>query len=135
MVHLTQQFEFSASHRLHCDDFSEEQNRELFGKCNNPNGHGHNYVVEVTAARDINDQNRQVLSLSQFEATVKKLVVDRLDHKHLNQDVDYFQDVIPSVENITIAIWNWLIGQLGDAELKCVRVYETPKTWAEYRGK
>lgn len=134
MICLTQQFEFSASHRLHCDDFSDDENQRIFGKCNNPHGHGHNYVVEVTVAREFSDDSGQVIGLSEFESTVKKLVVDRLDHKHLNQDVDYFSTVIPSVENIAIAIWNWLDGETGKAKLECVRVYETPKTWAEYRG-
>ena len=113
---------------------SEAENQKLFGKCNNPNGHGHNYVVEVTASRKVDDAADQVIGLGEFESTVRRLVVDRLDHKHLNEDVDYFRKVIPSVENIAIAIWNWLSGELGAAELKCVRVYETPKTWAEYRG-
>jgi 6-pyruvoyltetrahydropterin/6-carboxytetrahydropterin synthase len=134
MICLTQQFEFSASHRLHCSDLSAHDNQELFGKCNNPNGHGHNYVVEVTVAREVDDRAGQVIHLGQLESNVKRLVVDRLDHKHLNEDVEYFRNVIPSVENITIAIWNWLDGELGEAELKKVRVYETPKTWAEYRG-
>ena len=134
MICLTQQFEFSASHRLHCGELSADENQNLFGKCNNPNGHGHNYVVEVTVARQIDDRSDQVIHLGEFETKVKRLVVDRLDHKHLNEDVDYFNDVIPSVENIAIAIWNWLDGELGATSLECVRVYETPKTWAEYRG-
>ena len=136
MVTMTQQFEFSASHRLCCDTFSEEKNWEVFGKCNNPNGHGHNYVVDVSLRRDIQDEkaNGQVIALHELEATVKDRVIDRLDHKHLNQDIDYFSETNPTVENIAIAIWQWLEGQFGDAELTAIRVYETPKTWAEYRG-
>ncbi len=135
MICLTQQFEFSAAHRLHCDRLSAEENQKIFGKCNNPQGHGHNYVVEVTvAAERSNAEHGQVIPLHQFEATVKRLVIDRLDHKHLNLDIEYFANVNPSVENITIAIWRWLEGQLGNAKLANVRVYETPKTWAEYGG-
>ncbi len=130
MTHLTQQFEFSASHRLHCNDLSEDENRAVFGKCNNPAGHGHNYIFEVTVAGDVNDFG-QIIELHQFEAIVKKLVVDRLDHKHLNSDVEYFVDVNPSVENITNAIWHWLDGELPDVTLQSVKVFETPKTWAE----
>ena len=131
MVCLTQQFEFSASHRLHNDELSDEENRELFGKCNNPNGHGHNYVVEVTLSRS---QDQDGVNLPEFETKVKNLVVDRLDHKHLNCDVEYFTNVNPSVENIAIAIFNWLDGQFGEDQLVNVRVYETPKTWADYSG-
>lgn len=135
-MQLTQQFEFSAAHRLHCDELSDSENYKLFGKCNNPEGHGHNYVVEVTVARDLEKvaESGVLLGLEEFEATVKRLVVDPLDHKHLNRDIEYFADVNPSVENICIALFNWLDGQFGAAELLTVRVYETPKTWAEYSG-
>jgi len=133
MICVTQQFEFSASHRLHNPELSDQENRELFGKCNNPNGHGHNYVVELSLNRPT--QNLQDgIDLPAFESKVKELVIDRLDHKHLNKDVDYFAKVNPSVENIAIAIWGWLNGQFGDDEIANVRVYETPKTWAEYCG-
>ena len=132
MVALTQQFEFSASHRLHNESLSEAQNQELFGKCNNLNGHGHNYVVEVSVKRPVHSE--AAVSLPEFESQVKKLVIDRLDHKHLNLDVEYFATVNPSVENIAIAIWHWLNGNLGSDHLSNVRVYETPKTWADYSG-
>lgn len=135
MVSLTQQFEFSAAHRLHCEKFSDEQNRELFGKCNNPEGHGHNYVLEVTVASEKEKMtNNQVIALHEFESIVKREIVDRLDHKHLNRDIDYFANVNPSVENIAVAIWDWLKGKFGDTQLTNVKVYETPKTWAEYSG-
>ncbi len=132
MICLTQQFEFSAAHRLHCNELSDEENRKLFGKCNNPEGHGHNYVVEVSVDRE-STGDKPVVDLGKFETIVKKRVVDRLDHKHLNRDVEYFSDVNPSVENIAIAIWNWLEGHLEPAHLAHIRVYETPKTWADYR--
>lgn len=139
MIELTQQFEFSAAHRLHCNELSDQQNRELFGKCNNKEGHGHNYVIEVSVAAEVDSDQGQVTSLDRFESTVKRLVIDRLDHKHLNRDVEYFADVNPSVENIAIAIYRWLDGQLGSNEsgavsLSNVKVYETPKTWAEFCG-
>ncbi len=137
-IRTTQQFEFSASHRLHCADLSDDENRDLFGKCNNPNGHGHNYVIAVTLRGHLQQNGTtpasELISLAQFESTVKRLVIDRLDHKHLNRDIDYFETTIPTVENIAIAIWNWLNGNFGTATLDNVRVYETPKTWAEYCG-
>lgn len=135
MIQMTQQFEFSAAHRLHCDELSDEENRNLFGKCNNLQGHGHNYVFEVTVGDSIDsDAAGTVVSMHDFEFTVKRLIVDRLDHKHLNLDVDHFKSTIPTVENIAIAIWNWLDQKIEGATLKRIRVFETPKTWAEYSG-
>ena len=133
MIRVTQQFEFSASHRLHNPELSDQENRKLFGKCNNPNGHGHNYVVEVSLDRQAD--NRQTgIDLPDFEARVKELVIDRLDHKHLNKDVATFAETSPSVENIAVVIWEWLDGQFGDDKLSNIRVYETPKTWADFAG-
>ena len=134
MIHLTQQFEFSAAHRLHCNQISDEENRNLFGKCNNPEGHGHNYVIEVTVANEVTSDNGQVIAMDRLESTVKRLIIDRLDHKHLNRDVEYFSRINPSVENIATAIYQWLDGQFGSAKLDRVKVFETPKTWAEYCG-
>ena len=130
-VQLTQQFEFSAAHRLHCSQLSDEKNRQLFGKCNNPAGHGHNYVLDITLSNQVENQTGAIVSLGEFEAAVKELVIDRLDHKHLNHDVAYFADVNPTVENIAAAVFEWLDGHFGEATLERVRVYETPKTWAE----
>lgn len=132
MVQLSQQFEFSAAHRLHCDSLSDQQNRDTFGKCNNPQGHGHNYVVDVSVAGEVDGQGT-VIDLETFHRIVNQEVIDRLDHKHLNRDVPYFADINPSVENIAIAIFQWLKAKLGQS-LCAVKVFETPKTWAEYRG-
>ena len=134
MVSLTQQFEFSAAHRLHCDEFSEQENRDVFGKCNNPEGHGHNYVVELTVGQPLSSPEGQVISLADLESTVKRLVIDRLDHKHLNRDVPEFAKLNPSVENIAIKIWEWLEPEIQQTKLQRVRIYETPKTWADYSG-
>jgi len=138
MIQLTQQFEFSAAHRLHAADLSDTENAAYFGKCNNPEGHGHNYVVEVTVARattpTVSDESEQIMPLAELEATVKKLVIDPFDHKHLNRDVEFFSTVNPTVENIAITIYDRLHGQFGAAKLQKIRVYETPKTWAEYSG-
>lgn len=134
MVLLTQQFEFSAAHRLHCPQFTPEQNHQTFGKCNNPNGHGHNYLVEVTVVGEPDPRSGAVLPLPRFEQVVKERVIDRLDHKHLNTDTDEFREVNPSVENIARVIWGLLAEQVAPATLHRVRVWETPKTWAEYAG-
>ena len=132
MITMTEQFEFSAAHRLHCDELSDQQNRDVFGKCNHVNGHGHNYVVAVTLSRHNVGSDGQVIDFAEFETTVNRLVIDRLDHKHLNLDEPHFKTVNPTVENIAVAIHGWLDKQFGDAKLEKVRVYETPKTWAEF---
>lgn len=134
MVSVTQTFEFAAAHRLHCATMSDDDNREYFGKCNNPNGHGHNYVVEVTITGEPDPVTHCVLPLVRFEGIVKQLVIDRLDHKHLNLDCPEFRDVNPSVENITRVIWSLLDEHLPPARLTRVRVWETSKTYAEYGG-
>lgn len=134
MVQLTQQFEFSAAHRLHCRELSEEENRRTFGKCNNPNGHGHNYVVEVTVAGVPDQKTGALLPLPRFEQIVKERVIDQLDHQHLNQDTERFRELNPSVENIARVVWEMLVEQVSPAKLANVRVFETPKTWAEYAG-
>ena len=134
MVRLTQCFEFSAAHRLHVAKFSDEENRRTFGKCNNPGGHGHNYQVEVTVAGTPDSGDGCVLPLPRLEQIVKESVIDRLDHKHLNTDTPEFASVNPSVENIAVAIWRMLADKVAPARLDSVRVWETPKTFAEYRG-
>jgi 6-pyruvoyltetrahydropterin/6-carboxytetrahydropterin synthase len=134
MVFLTQQFEFSAAHRLHCPELSDEQNRQTFGKCNNPSGHGHNYLLEVIVAGEPDEKSGAVLPLPRFEQIVKERVIDRLDHKHLNADTEEFRHVNPSVENIARVVWDMLAPHMWPARLHCVRVFETRKTWAEYTG-
>ncbi len=131
MVSVTESFEFAASHRLYCPSMSEEENRALFGKCANPNGHGHNYVVEVTVRGQPDAATGRIVNIRELESVVKEQVVDRFDHKHLNLDCPEFVDVNPSVENITTAIWKLLDGRLESARLSKVRVWETPKTYAE----
>lgn len=139
MVTVTQSFEFSAAHRLYCKHFSDEENRRVFGKCTNPTGHGHNYVVEVSIT-GLPTSDTTVLSagtippINQFECIVKEKVIDRFDHKHLNIDCEEFADLNPSVENITRVIWSKLEKAFDPARLTSIRLYETPKTWAEYRG-
>lgn len=133
MIRVTQQFEFSAAHRLHCQELSDEENREHFGKCNNPSGHGHNYRLDVTVVQPTgNDASR--LSVVDLEQVVKQQVIDRFDHKHLNEDTEEFRQLNPTVENIASTVWSLLDGELSPAVLDAVRVYETPKTWAECRG-
>lgn len=134
MIYLTQQFEFSASHRLHCNHLSDAENWELFGKCNRENGHGHNYRVDVTVVGEVDQQSGVVVTLAELERVVQEVVIDRFDHRHLNLDTDEFADLNPTVENIARVIWDLLTPHLPDGKLCSVRVFETPKTWAEFRG-
>jgi len=134
MIRMTQSFEFSASHRLHCPELSAAENRRTFGKCNNPAGHGHNYRFEVTVEGAPDGATGVVIELPAFESIVKERVVDVLDHKHLNTDCAEFAAINPSVENITRVIWEKLDGAFPGCRLQRVRVWETPKTWAEYGG-
>ena len=129
MVRLSQKFEFSASHRLHNPEFSEEENRRAFGKCNNPHGHGHNYELEVTIAAGP-DPNGIVMPVPDFERIVDQTIIRPFDHRNLNTEVAEFRSLNPTVENIAMVIYRTLKEALPG--LKRVRLWETPKTWAEY---
>ena len=134
MTRLSQKFEFAASHRLHNPALSEEENRQTFGKCNNPHGHGHNYELQVTLAGTPAANTGLLVDVPAFEQAVARTVVDRFDHKNLNVEVPEFRDLIPSVENIARVIYRLLKPRLesGGTRLASVTVWETPKTWCEY---
>ena len=133
-VTLTQRFEFSASHRLHCRDLSDERNRQLFGKCNNPNGHGHNYRLDVAVDGRVDDTGVARPDLHQMEAVVRREVIDRLDHRHLNLDVPQFAELNPSVENIARVVHSLLASPIDavGGTLRAVTVWETEKTCCTY---
>ncbi|HLI48416.1 MAG TPA: 6-carboxytetrahydropterin synthase [Chthonomonas sp.] len=130
---LTKIYEFSASHRLHSDYLSEEENRDLFGKCNNPNGHGHNYELEVTICGPINPTTGRVLPPECLDAIVEREVLSRYDHRYLNLDVPEFAHVVPSAEMIVKTIWERLRPCIPTpARLYRLRLYETPRNLFEY---
>lgn len=130
MVYYSEKFEFAAAHKLWNEHFSEKQNIEVFGRCANPKGHGHNYVVEVTVRHPAG----QDLRTSGFEKEVFKELILPLDHKNLNEDVPEFQHKQPTVENIAVFAWNKLVGRFNGATLHCVTVWETDKTYSSYYG-
>jgi len=134
MVSITQSFEFSAAHRLSGPGFSEAENLRLFGKCSNPHGHGHNYVFEITVCGPLDAQTGLVVDLPALQRTVRERVVEPFDHRNLNVECPEFASLNPSVENIAVVIWRRLQGGFGTARLSKVRVWETPKTCAEYTG-
>jgi len=134
MMYVTRREEFSASHRLHNPDWSEERNREVFDKCNNPHGHGHNYIVEVVVAGEIDPDTGYVVDLKQLKRVIREEVVERFDHKHLNYDCPEFAHLVPTAENIARVIWDLLAEKIPAGKLHCVRLYETERNIVEYRG-
>ena len=134
MVYLTRKAEFSASHFYHNPKFSAEENQRIFGKCNNPNGHGHNYVLEVTVAGDVDERTGFVIDLKWLKDLMNREVIEGLDHRHLNKEVPEFRNTIPTTENLAIAIWNRLVGKLDGARLHRVRVYETDDLFVDVYG-
>ena len=134
MVYLTRKAEFSASHHYHNPEFSAEENQRIFGKCNNPNGHGHNYTLEVTVKGSVDPRTGFVVDLKRLKEIMNQEVIEALDHRYLNKEVPEFKDQIPTTENIAIAAWNRLEKNLKIAKLHRVRIYETPELWADFYG-
>lgn len=134
MVYLTRRAEFSSSHFYHNPKFSPEENRRIFGKCNNPNGHGHNYMLEVTVKGEVDPRTGFVVDLKELKDTMNREVIEALDHRHLNKEVPEFADQIPTSENLAIAIWNRLKSKLSVARLHRVRLYETADLFVDFYG-
>ena len=133
-VYVTRKVHFNAAHRLHNPARSDAWNRETFGKCNNPNWHGHNYLLEVTVAGEPDPDTGYVIDLGVLKGLVEEKIVDKVDHKNLNLEVDFLEGVLPSTENFVVAIWNELNEALPLGRLHAVRLYETERNVAEYRG-
>jgi 6-pyruvoyltetrahydropterin/6-carboxytetrahydropterin synthase len=134
MVYLTRKCEFSAAHYYHNPEFSPEENQRLFGKCNNPNGHGHNYTLEVTVKGEVNSRSGFVVDLKELKDVLEREVLSALDHRFLNKEVPEFRERIPTTENLAIAIWDRLQPKLNRAQLHRVRLYETPDLFVDFYG-
>jgi 6-pyruvoyltetrahydropterin/6-carboxytetrahydropterin synthase len=134
MVYLTRKAEFSASHFYHNPAFTPEENQRLFGKCNNPNGHGHNYTLEVTVKGAIDPKSGFVVDLKQLKDVMSREVLDAFDHRFLNKEVPEFLTRIPTTENLAATIWQRLAPKLKAAQLHRVRVYETPDLFVDVYG-
>ena len=136
MVHITRRERFSAAHKLARKDWSEEKNYEVFGKCSNPNWHGHNYVLYVTVKGKPEPSTGFVVDLSALGDLIKSNVIDHIDHKNMNVDVEFMKGLMTSTENIAIAIWNQLEKPVADlgATLHCVKLHETENNYVEYFG-
>jgi 6-pyruvoyltetrahydropterin/6-carboxytetrahydropterin synthase len=131
MAFFCEKFEFAAMHKLWNDNFSEQHNMEVFGKCANPAGHGHNYTVEVMLQMP---STRNDFRIGDFERIVDNELIKLIDHKNLNADLELFNKTNPTVENIAAFAWNQLVGKFGKAKLHRVTVWETDKTYCSYEG-
>ena len=132
-LELGRRYRFSASHRLHTAHLSEEENNRIFGKCNNPYGHGHNYVVEVSVSGDVDPATGMIANLADLDAFVTDHVLEDFDHKSLNEDIPAFRDRVPTTENVCIEIFRRL-KSFPEARLERIRVEETGKNSFEYAG-
>ena len=137
MIYLTRRETFNAAHKLFRPDWTEEKNLVFFGKCANPNWHGHNYVLFVTVKGEVIAETGYLINLKELSQIIKTYITEKLDHKNLNMDVDFFKNKMASTENLAIAIWEQLephINKLG-GKLHCVKLHETENNYVEYFGK
>lgn len=123
---------FNAAHRLHNPDWDEETNRKIFGKCNNPNYHGHNYDLEVKVIGDVDPRTGYVIDMKILKDLIEDRVLQRFDHKNLNLDTEEFRNLNPTAENIVMVIWDLLRSELNDQYDLHIRLYETERNFVEY---
>ena len=133
-MYLTRREVFSASHRLWNQELSHDQNIELYDKCANPNGHGHNFILEVTVAGNVKGESGFAVDFKKLKHLMRTEIIDKVDHKHLNYDVDFLEGTIPTAENIVRAFWHVLEPKSGDTKLYSIRLHETENNMVEYRG-
>ncbi len=133
-VYVTREVHFNAAHRLHNPAQSDAWNEATFGPCNSPNWHGHNYVMHVTVRGEPDPDTGYVVDLGLLKAVVHEHVVDLVDHRNLNVDVDFLQDVMPSSENLAVVFWNRIAPHVPSGELYRIRLYETPRNFVDYYG-
>lgn len=133
-VTATRRVTFNAAHRVYNPSFSEEKNQATFGKCNNPNWHGHNYTLEVSVSGEIDESTGYVLDLAKLKEIVKRDITSRVDHKNLNLDVDFMKGIIPTAENIVVQFWKILESAVKPAKLERLMLRETENNHVEYTG-
>lgn len=134
-VTVTRRLTFNAAHRVHNPALSDAENSRLFGKCNNPNWHGHNYVLEVSVTGAVDERTGYVLDLGALKRLVQDEVVDRVDHRNMNVEVEFMRDLIPTTENIVVAFWRVLEPRIRPARLTRLRLWETENNYVEYQGR
>lgn len=136
MIYITRKEHFSASHKLFKEEWSDENNEKIFGKCSNPNGHGHNYHIYVTVKGEPDPETGFLVNLKIVSALINEFVIDLVDHKNLNEDVAFLKNLMPTTENVAIAIWGQLQPELNklNCTLHCVKLHETDNNYVEYYG-
>jgi 6-pyruvoyltetrahydropterin/6-carboxytetrahydropterin synthase len=134
IIYLTRKATLSASHRMHNPELSDQENQEIYGKCNNPNGHGHNYTLEVTVRGEINPRTGMVMSLTELKRVIEEAVIQPMDHRHLNLDVPALLGINPTAENLVVVCWRLLEQRLPLGWLVEVRLHETENNQVTYRG-
>jgi 6-pyruvoyltetrahydropterin/6-carboxytetrahydropterin synthase len=136
MIYITRREHFNAAHRLFKPEFSDEENLKVFGKCSNPNWHGHNYTLFVTVKGEVNPETGFLVDLKDLSSVIEQLILEKLDHRNINLEVDFMKGKLASTENLAIGIWNELfspVAQLG-ATLHSIKVFETENNFVEYLG-
>ncbi len=136
MIYLTRRERFSAAHRMYREEWTDDRNMEVFGKCSNPNWHGHNYILFVTVKGEVSEEKGFVMNLDTLKGIIKERVIEKIDHKNINLEVDFMRGRIATTENIAIAVWNELRPHIekAGAQLHCVRIEETENNSIEYYG-
>lgn len=135
MIYITRKLDFCASHRLHNPAFSDEKNKEVFGLCNNPNGHGHTYTLEVTIKGEADPENGMVMDFKHLKQLIKTEIIAKVDHKNLNVDVPFLKGVISTVENMAVIFWDILEPKIKNGVIYEIKLYESERNYVIYRGK
>ena len=134
VVYITRQVHFNSAHRLYNPTKSLAWNQKQYGLCTNPHWHGHNYVLEVTLKGQPDPVTGYIVDLAELKRILHRAVVDKCDHRNLNDEVDFLRGIIPSTENLVIAFWQEIAPHIKHGQLHCVRLYETPRNFAEFFG-
>ena len=134
-VTVTRRLHFSAAHRVHNPAMSDDENRRVFGKCNNPNWHGHNYILDVSVTGTLDERTGYVIDLSRVKQIVEERVIQQVDHRNLNLEVEFMRGIIPTTENVVVAFWRELEPALAPARLTKLVLWETVNNHVEYEGR
>jgi len=136
MIYITRRERFNAAHRLFRAEYSDEKNLKIFGKCSNPNWHGHNYELFVTVKGEVNPKTGFLINLKALSKIIREEVIEKIDHKNINIEVDFMKNRMASTENLTIGIWKQLEKEVSglNVTLHCVKIYESENNFVEYFG-